>query len=189
MAFIAEAMWSKSEKTTGIAPVHWIVNWNCKAVSTYKCLCACMIVGLCSAGKIVDVVSGVVALLLAVLALSAWLYVTLRHRKEKQLLIYGVITCLRASNISSDSLSASPPSQIKANLGTVSPSSITLKDDLPTGNMKRVTKEIIHGACCAAEGPSVPGLVLTVWGPSWESGMNSVRCPVMLLVLHRVSGS
>ena len=137
-------------------------------------------------------VSGVVALLLAVLAFSAWLYVTLRHRKEKQLLIYGVITRLRASDISSDSLSVSPPGLIKAKLGTVSPSSIMLKDDVPTAEMKRVTKEITSwcllrwgGPFGARAGSDSVGAKLGIWNERFES----VRCSVMLLVLHKVNAA
>lgn len=138
--------------------------------------------------------SGVLAIILASVAFSAWLYVTLRHRKEKQLLVYGVITRLRASNISLDSLSASPTGQIQAvpGGGAVSHNSIMLKDDVATDRMKRMAKDITTwcllrwgGPFGARAGSDSVGAKLGIWNERFES----VRCAVMLLAFHKVNAA
>ena len=155
-----------------------------------------MDIKLCSAGSAVlwGSLSGVLAILVAAVAFSAWLWVTLRHRKEKQLLAYGVITCLRASDISSDSLSAGSSGQIKAASGSsaVSHSSIMLKDDAPTDRMKRVAKDITTwclqrwgGPFGARAGSDSVGAKLGIWNERFES----VRCAVMLLAFHKVNAA
>ena len=138
--------------------------------------------------------SGVLAILLASVAFSAWLYVTLRHRKEKQLLVYGVITRLRASDISSDSLSASPTGPIKAASvsSAVSHSGIMLKDDVATDRMKRVAKDITAwcllrwgGPFGARAGSDSVGAKLGIWNERFES----VRYAVLLLAFRKVNAA
>ena len=146
-------------------------------------------------GKLWGSLSGVLAILLAAVAFSAWLHVTLRHRKEKQLLVYGVITRLRASDISSDSLSVvSSPGQIQAAPGSsvISPGSIMLKEDVPTDKMKRVARDITTwclqrwgGPFGARAGSDSVGAKLGIWNERFES----VPCAVMLLAFHKVNAA
>lgn len=132
----------------------------------------------------------VLAVLVAGIPLCAWLYVTLRHRKEKQLLVYGVVTRLRASDVSSDSLSVSAPGQIQANPGTVNHSSIMLKDDQLTDRMKRVARDITTWCLLRWGGPfgvragsDSVGAKLGIWNERFES----VRCSALLLTFHKVN--
>lgn len=149
-------------------------------------------IALYSTGTIWGSVSGVLALVLASLAFCAWLYVTLRHRAEKQLLVYGVITRLQTSDITCDSLSVSQPGQIKASPGSAKPSDVVLTDQVPNDKMKHVARDLMKwcllrwgGPFGARAGSDSTGTKLGIWNDRFEG----VRCAVMLLAFRKVNAA
>ena len=134
--------------------------------------------------------SGVLALLIASVAFSTWLFVTLRHKEEKSLLVYGVVTRLQPSDITSDSLSVSQPGQIKASSGSAEPSDVILTRQIPDDRMKHAARDIMNwcllrwgGPFGARAGSDSMGTKLGIWNDRFES----VRCAVMLLAFRKVN--
>ena len=112
-----------------------------------------------------------VALLLAVVAFCAWGYVTLRHRDEKQGLVYNINTRLRASDITK-----APARSQGLPYDSVKPDDVMLDDALATQEMKRVARDIMSrcflrwGGVCLGRGQR-----LTAWASSSASGATDLR--------------
>ena len=142
-----------------------------------------------------------VALLLAGVALCAWGYVTLRHRAEKQLLVYSITTRLKASDITQVSHSGGTTKIPATSLGqsgktrlyledSVKPSDIVLDDEMATKEVKDVARDIMTwcfsrwgGPFGARAGSDSMGVKLGIWNDRFEN----VRCAVMLLALRQVN--
>ena len=86
--------------------------------------------------------STVVAVTLAVVALCAWGYVTLRHREEKQMLLYSISTRLTASDITDIATGPAPGSSADPD-APVRPDDVVLDDQPPTKDMKDVARDIV----------------------------------------------
>lgn len=83
-----------------------------------------------------------VAVTLAVVALCAWGYVTLRHREEKQMLLYSISTRLTASDITDIATGPAPGSSADPD-APVRPDDVVLDDQPPTKDMKDVARDIV----------------------------------------------
>jgi len=131
----------------------------------------------------------VVALTLAVVALCAWGYVTLRHREEKQMLLYSISTRLKASDITDIATGPAPGSSADPD-APVRPDDVVLDDQPPTKDMKDVARDIVTwcflrwgGPFGARAGSDSMGVKLGIWNDRFEN----VRCAVMLLALRQVN--
>ncbi len=143
-----------------------------------------------STGKLWGSLSTVVALVLAVVALCAWGYVTLRHREEKQMLLYSISTRLKASDIT-DITRGPPPGSADPD-DPVRPDDVVLDDQPPTKEMKDVARDIVTwcflrwgGPFGARAGSDSMGVKLGIWNDRFEN----VRCAVMLLALRQVNAN
>lgn len=141
-----------------------------------------------STGKLWGSLSTVVALVLAVVALCAWAYVTLRHREEKQMLLYSISTRLKASDIT-DITRGPPPGHADPG-DPIRPDDVVLDDQPPTKDMKDVARDIMTwcflrwgGLFGARAGSDSMGVKLGIWNDRFEN----VRCAVMLLALRQVN--
>jgi len=133
----------------------------------------------------------VVALVLAVVALCAWGYVTLRHREEKQMLLYSISTRLQASDIT-DITRGPPPGSSADPDDPVRPDDVVLDDQPPTKEMKDVARDIVTwcflrwgGPFGARAGSDSMGVKLGIWNDRFEN----VRCAVMLLAFRQVNAN
>ena len=143
-----------------------------------------------STGKLWGSLSTVVALVLAVVAFCAWGYVTLRHREEKQVLLYSISTRLKASDITD--ITRGPPRDNADSDDPVRPDDVVLDDQPPTKEMKDVARDIMTwcflrwgGSFGARAGSDSTGVKLGIWNDRFEN----VRCAVMLLALRQVNAS
>ena len=142
-----------------------------------------------STGKLWGSLSTVVALVLAVGALCAWSYVTLRHREEKHMLLYSISTRLKASDIT-DITTGPPPGNQADPHDPVRPDHVVLDDQPPTKETKDMAREIVTwcflrwgGPFGARAGSDSMGVKLGIWNDRFEN----VRCAVMLLALRQVN--
>ena len=122
---------------------------------------------------------------MALVAFCAWGYVTLRHRDEKQGLVYSINTRLRASHITK-----APARSQGLPYDSVKPDDVMLDDALATQEMKRVARDIMSwcflrwgGLFGARAGSDSMGIKLGIWSDRFEN----VRCAVMLLALRQVN--
>lgn len=145
------------------------------------------------AGELWGRISGVLALLAACIAVSAWLYIVLWHRQEKQMLTYGVVTHLKASDITTDKPESTQQDQIKSDISNVLDSaSIALRDQSPSQAIKDTAKDIVAwcmlrrgGPFGARAGTNSMGAKLGIWSDRFEN----VRCAVMLLAFRKVNAA
>jgi len=132
----------------------------------------------------------VVALVLAVVAFCAWGYVTLRHREERQVLLYSITTRLKASDITD--ITRGPPQGSDYSDDLVRPDDVVLDDQPTMKEIKNVTRDIMTwcflrwgGSFGARAGSDSTGVKLGIWNDRFEN----VRCAVMLLALRQVNAS
>lgn len=141
-----------------------------------------------SSGKLWGSLSTVIALVLAVVALCAWGYVTLQHRTERQLLVYSVSTRLEACHITD-------VRQATGNIGDnsdepVDAGDVTSDSKPASKEVKKVARDIMTwcfqrwgGPLGARVGNDSMGIKLGIWNDRFEN----VRCAVMLLALQQLN--
>jgi len=132
----------------------------------------------------------VVALVLAVVAFCACGYVTLRHREERQVLLYSITTRLKASDITD--ITGGPPQGSDYPDDFVRPDDVVLDDQPTMKEIKNVTRDIMTwcflrwgGPFGARAGSDSTGVKLGIWNDRFEN----VRCAVTLLALQQVNAS
>ena len=140
-------------------------------------------------GKVWGSLSTVIALVLAVVALCAWGFVTLQHRSEKQLLVYSISTRLEASHIT-DVRKARPNTGINSDDLVVDPGDVVLDSKPAEKEVKSVARDIMTwcfqrwgGPLGARVGYDSMGVKLGIWNDRFEN----VRCAVMLLALQQLN--
>ena len=125
--------------------------------------------------------------------MSAWLYVVLRHRQEKQMLTYGIITYIKPSDITTNTPDSTEPNQIKSGISDmVDNAIIALRDQSPSKAIKDTAQDITAwcmlrwgGPFGARAGTNSMGAKLGIWSDRFEN----VQCAVMLLAFRRVNAA
>lgn len=129
----------------------------------------------------------------ACIAVSAWLLVVLRHRQEKQALMLGVLSHLKASDITTESPDSSQPDQISTAIyEAANASDLFITDQSPPREVKEVAKDVLTwcmvrwgGPFGARAGSNSMGGKLGIWTDRFEN----VRCAVMLLSMRKLNAA
>ena len=154
-----------------------------------KCANACAL--LWHSGTLWGSLSGVLSLIAACIALSAWLYIVLRHRSEKQMLTYGIVTHIKASDITTDRPEPVQPDQIRSNMhDSQDTGNIFLQEQSPLQAVTDVAREMTAwcmsrwgGPFGARAGANSMGAKLGVWNDRFDN----VQCAVMLLAFYKLN--
>lgn len=113
--------------------------------------------------------------------------------QARKMLIYGIVSRLKASDITTDRAIPTQPDQIRSHsYNLTDPADMALSDQAPTQEMKYVAKDMTAwcvlrwgGSFGAKAGTNSMGAKLGIWSDRFED----VRCAVMLLTFLKLNAA